>query len=242
MCGRFVLEADPETVLAVFGGGTVEGGSQLHRKSFNISPTDQISIIVMVDGQRVLKPARWGFIPRWWTKPLRELPNTINARSEKLAEGGRSMFSDAYVKRRCIIPASGFYEWTGEKKDRIPHFFSAADGQLLGLAGLWDVWTDPETGQPVVTCTIITRKASPWMEKYHDRMPAILWPADFDLWLRGEGGEDLLQSPPRELKEWIVSQRVNRAGVGKDDPTLVDPVEPEPPPPPPEPPKQGTLF
>jgi putative SOS response-associated peptidase YedK len=92
---------------------TIEGGTRLARKSFNTSPTDQISIIGLIDEQRVLKPAQWGFIPKWWSKPLKD-GSAFNTRTERLRDA-RSMFSDAFIKRRCIIPASGFYKWTGEK-------------------------------------------------------------------------------------------------------------------------------
>lgn len=224
MCGRFSQAYTYEEVFAFSQPLTVEGGSQLIRPRYNIAPTTEVDIIVKVDGERVLKKARWGFIPAWWKKAPNEVGSTFNARIEKVADS--AMFRSAYVKRRCIVPASGFYEWTGEKGNKIPHFFSAADGELLGFAGLYETWINPETKQPVVSCTIITRDANKWMSAYHDRMPAILLPRDFDAWLDGTGDRELLMQPPRALREWIVSNRMNKTGVGDNDPTLVDPVEP----------------
>ena len=127
------------------------------------------------------------FVPllRWrgtweWKKSPKEMPATFNARAESVAS--KPMFRNAFKGRRCIIPASGFYEWTGEKGDKQPHLFTAADGSpILAFAGLWDRWHDPESGEEVLSCTIIVSGASEWMKVYHDRMPMILEPKDFDV-------------------------------------------------------------
>lgn len=223
MCGRYSQAYTYAEVFEFSQPLTVEGGSQLIRKRYNIAPTTEVDIIVRIDGERILKKARWGLIPAWWKKKANEVGSTFNARVEKVSDS--AMFRSAYVKRRCIIPASGFYEWTGDKKDRTPHYFTAADGQLLGFAGLWEAWTNPETGQEVISCTIITRDADKWMSQYHDRMPAILLPRDFEAWLDGSGGKDLLMQPPRELREWIVSKRMNKTGAGDDDPSTIEPFQ-----------------
>src|SRR3954469_10731331 len=103
----------------------------------------------------------------------------VHARAESVAS--KPMFRNAFKGRRCIIPASGFYEWTGEKGDKQPHLFTAADGSpILAFAGLWDRWHDSESGEEVLSCTIIVCGASEWMKAYHDRMPMILEPKDFD--------------------------------------------------------------
>lgn len=111
----------------------------------------------------------------------------------------------------------------------------------MAFAGLWDRWTDTETGEEVVSCTIITRDADRWMSKIHNRMPAMLRQEDFQAWLDGTGGKELLERPPPELQEWIVSRRINSNRAPDDDPTLADPVEPETFPPV-KPPQQGDLF
>jgi putative SOS response-associated peptidase YedK len=191
---------------------------------YNIAPTRVIDVVRLGGDGRELVPMRWGLIPAWWKKPLKDLPSTFNARAESVAE--RPMFRDAFRRRRCIIPAGGFYEWTGEKGQRQPHLFTAADGSpVLAFAGLWDRWVDPATGEEVLSCTMIVSGASEWMGPYHDRMPVILEPKDFDAWLDGSPGADALR-PASEaaLREWTVSPRVNRAGAGDDDPTTIAPV------------------
>ena len=107
------------------------------------------------------------------------MPATFNARAETVAE--KPMFRTTFKKRRCIVPASGFYEWTGGKGDKTPHLFTAGDGSpVLAFAGLWDRWTDPESGDDVLSATIIVSGASEWMAPFHDRMPVLLGADDFD--------------------------------------------------------------
>ena len=149
------------------------------------------------------------------------MPATFNARIEGVDE--KAMFKRAYVSRRCIIPATGFFEWSGAKSDRIPHFISAVDGSLLGFAGLWEAWRNEE-GEEILTATIIVREANQFMRRIHDRMPCMLHPRDFEAWLSGQGGKELLDVPPPELREWIVSQRVNKSGAGDDDPETIAPI------------------
>ena len=113
---------------------------------------------------------RWGLVPAWWIKSLKELPSTFNARAETIAE--KPMFRSAYGARRCIIPASEFYEWTGPKSDRQPRYISAADGSpVLAMAGLWEGWTDPETKESVLPATISVTAANKFMSAIHGRMP-----------------------------------------------------------------------
>jgi putative SOS response-associated peptidase YedK len=128
--------------------------------------------------------------------------------------------------RRCVIPASGFFEWTGEKGDKTPHLFTAADGApVLAFAGLWDRWRDPATGDELLSCTIVVSGASEWMAPYHDRMPVLLGAGDIEGWLDGSlGTEALRPAAESALREWVVSNRVNRTGFGDDDPTIIEPV------------------
>ena len=167
---------------------------------------------------------RWGLVPFFWKKLLKELPATFNARAETVAE--KPMFREAFKKRRCIIPASGFFEWTGEKGDKTPHLFTAADGSpVLAFAGLWDNWRNPETGEHLLSATVIVSGASAWMTPYHDRMPVLLRPEDFDGWLNGTLGADALKPASEEaLREWTVSRRVNRSTADESDETLIGPV------------------
>lgn len=225
MCGRFSQAYSWDEIVAFSQPLTnklpAEKGNLQPR--YNIAPTTMIHIIVKAESGRELIEARWGLVPEWWKKPLKGMPSTFNARVETVDSSG--MFKRAYVKRRCIIPASGFFEWTGEKGDKVPHFFSAADGCLLGIAGLWEIWRNPETGEQVTTCTMIVREANEWTQKYHDRMPCMLHQSDFDAWLDGSGGKEILLRPPKDMQEWIVSKRVNKTGVGDDDPTTIEPFK-----------------
>jgi putative SOS response-associated peptidase YedK len=223
MCGRFSQAFTWEQIVGFSNLVSDPGNVPNLQARYNIAPTTEISIVVKTEAGRVLRKARWGLVPAWWKKKASETGATFNARVETIHSSG--MFKQAYVKRRCIIPASGFYEWTGPKGEKIPHRISAADGGLLAFAGLWETWRNPETGEDVTSCTIITRDADKWMSAIHDRMPAMLHPNDFDAWLDGTGGKELLMRPPPELREWIVSQRMNRTGVGDDDPATAEPFK-----------------
>ena len=182
-----------------------------------------IDVIVDRGIGRELVSMRWGLIPGWWKKSAKEVGATFNARGEDIAS--KPMFRSSFKQRRCLIPLSGFYEWTGPKTDRQPHYFTAADGKILCIAGLWERWVDPANKEEIMSCSIITIEANKWMSKYHNRMPVLVDERDFDAWLSGAAGPEVLKPAPENLlREWAVSTRVNRAGVGDDDPTLVDPI------------------
>lgn len=223
MCGRFTQHytwAQIKEFLDVFG-------APLNlRPRYNVAPTETVDVVRLgKDGGRELVRMRWGLVPFFWKKTLKDLPATFNARAETLAE--KPMFRDAFKRgRRCIVPASGFYEWTGEKGAKTPHLFTAADGSpILAFAGLWDRWREPATGDEILSCTLVVSGASDWMAPYHDRMPVLLAADQFDAWLNGTGGADLLKPATESaLREWVVSNRVNKAGVGDDDPSLVEPA------------------
>jgi putative SOS response-associated peptidase YedK len=223
MCGRFTQNYTWAEVHAFMS--LIEGVPKNLRPRYNIAPTTEIDVVRLdKDGQRELVSMRWGLVPFFWKKSLKELPATFNARAESVAQ--KPMFRTAFQKRRCIIPASGFFEWTGEKGDKQPHLFTAADGSpLLAFAGLWDSWRNPQTGESLLSATIIVSGASDWMAPYHDRMPVLLQAGDFEGWLDGTLGADALRpAPETALRERPVSRRVNRAGEGDDDPAIIEPV------------------
>ena len=220
MCGRFTQHLSWEELRRL---ADLIGQPRNLAPRYNIAPTTQIEVIRPVAGGNELVPVRWGLVPRWWKKPLSELPSTFNARAETVAE--KPMFRSAFKARRCVIPASGFYEWTGPKGAKTPHYFSAPDGRPLAFAGLWERANDPETREPMDSATIIVGPANEWMSRFHDRMPVILDWRDADAWMTGEDPGTLLRPPPEDaLQEWIVSPRVNRSGVGDSDPALVEPA------------------
>jgi putative SOS response-associated peptidase YedK len=221
MCGRFTQHYSWQEVHDFLNVLLPAAPANL-RPRYNIAPTTMIDVVVDRGGGRELLSMRWGLIPQWWRKSAREVGATFNARGEEAAS--RPMFKSAFGQRRAIIPVSGFYEWTGPKTDRQPHYFTAADGHILGFAGLWERWSDPASGEDMLSCSIITIGASRWMSAYHHRMPAVLDERDFDAWLSGAAGPEVLKAAPDDLlREHPVSTRVNRSGVGDDDSTLTQP-------------------
>ena len=221
MCGRFTQNytwAEVHDFLNVFGP------ARTSRPRYNIAPTTAVDVIRQMPDGRELVSMRWGLIPGWWKKSAREVPATFNARAESVAD--KPMFRDAFRKRRCIVPASGFIEWTGGKDAKQPHLFTAADGSpILALAGLWDRWRDPADGEDILSFTVIVTEASAWMRTYHDRMPVLLAKEEFGAWLTGSlGTEALKPAADTALREWKVSRRLNRTGEGDDDPTIIAPL------------------
>lgn len=222
MCGRFTQHYTWKEVhdfLSVFGA------PRNLRPRYNIAPTTTIDVIRLdAESQRELVPMRWGLVPFYFKKPLKQFRlSTFNARVELVATS--AAFRGPFKKRRCIIPASGFYEWTGDKKNRQPHYFTDANGApIIAFAGLWERWQDPLTHEELLSATIIVGPASKWMSAYHNRMPVLLDPQDFDAWLDGSAGLEALKPAPDDaLREWIVSKRVNKTGVGDDDPSILKP-------------------
>lgn len=217
MCGRFT-QNHSWTEIDTFLG--LSGPPRNLQPRYNIAPTTTIDVCRVSKMGRELAPMRWGLAPSWWKKPLSELPATFNARSESIAE--KPMFRSAYKSRRCIIPASGFYEWTGPKGDKIPHYFSSSKQKPLAFAGLWETWRDLETNEEILSATIIVGPANLWMLQFHERMPVMLEPQYFNAWLVGDNpSAAMLLSKVHDLQEWAVSKRVNRTGAFDSDPSLI---------------------
>jgi putative SOS response-associated peptidase YedK len=196
------------------------------RPRFNVCPTTTIDAIVAEDGKRELIRARWGLIPGWWSKPLKELKlATFNARAETVAE--KPFFRGAFKRKRCLIPISGYYEWQDTPGGKQPWYFTARDGSpALTVAGLWDEWTDKETGKPLKSCTMIITEPNAFVAEVHDRMPVLLTEKQFDPWLSGEAGVEYLKPAPNDFpQKWPVSKRVNSSRADDNDPTLIEKVE-----------------
>ena len=189
MCGRFALKALPAELIQLFG--LAECVDFLPNS--NIAPGTDIPVIrYSPEGKRVLHLLKWGLVPRWAKDP--SIGNKlINARSESLAE--KPSFRDAYQKRRCLIPADGFYEWKTEGKTKQAYYFSLKSGEPVALAGLWEAWRAPD-GNILRTVCIITTEANEVMRPIHDRMPVIVKREDWDEWLTGsvENAEMLIKS------------------------------------------------
>lgn len=217
MCGRFTL-ATPATQLATqFQLAAVPDIVA----RYNIAPTQQVAAVRATEAGRELALLRWGLVPSW-AKDLSMGAKLINARSETAAE--KPAFRSAMRQRRCIIPADGFYEWQAQAGGKQPFHIRLADHGTFGLAGLWEQWKSPE-GSWVQSCTILTTSANSLMQPLHDRMPVILPPERYDLWL-DPGLHDvaplqelLAPFPAEALVAVPVSKAVNK--VGNDGPSLI---------------------
>ena len=226
MCGRFTLTYREEQQLAdELGVDVSEIRGASYRPRWNVAPTDPHLIVRMKYEDREALPAKWGLV-NTWAKDAKRAAKQINARAESIATN--SAFRDAFAKRRCVVPADGFFEWIGAGKTRQPIWFHRPDGKLLLLAGLYESWpVTPDNWQR--TFTIITTTPNDVVSPVHDRMPVILSGDEVDYWLdpREEDTESLkaLLAPAPEdvLVRLSVSQRVN--SVKNDDPSCLAPAE-----------------
>jgi putative SOS response-associated peptidase YedK len=201
---------------------TMETSPSNLQPRYNICPTDTIDAVVQLDGKRKLQQMRWGLIPYWWKKSAKEVPATFNARAETVAE--KPMFREAFKRRRCRIPASGYYEWQATPDGKQPYYFTAADGSpVITIAGVWDEWRDPETGRVIESCAMIITGPNQFVGQVHDRMPVLLEPDQFTPWLSGTAGVEFLKSASDDyLQKWPVSKRVNSSRTSDEDASLID--------------------
>ncbi len=193
------------------------------RPIYNVCPTDPVDVVVAKDDERQLVQMRWGLIPRWWSKPLKEAKMaTFNARVETVDT--KPFFRDAFRRTRCLIPLSGYFEWQGTPHGKQPWYFTARDGSpILTAAGLWDEWKNRETGEKLKSCTMIITEPNEFVAEVHDRMPVLLTEDKFAPWLSGEAGKEALVPAPNDyLQRWTVSKRVNSSKAAKDDATLIE--------------------
>ncbi len=233
MCGRFTLTANPERLAESFPGvdfsslGPSLGAPPAPR--YNIAPSRPVAAILNRDPARAVS-LRWGLVPHWARDPATG-NRMINARAESLAE--RPSFRESMRKRRCLVPADGFYEWGmveagrgGKRPRKIPMYVKLASGAPFAFAGLWDTWHPGK--DEVVSCAIITTEPNSLLRGIHDRMPVILPPERYSDWLdpgerKPETLEDMLRPYPADrMTAYRVSTRVNDPRV--DDPRCIEPV------------------
>jgi putative SOS response-associated peptidase YedK len=207
MCGRFAQRSDPKRLAREFKVAEVPP----IEARYNIAPTQEIlGVYESVEG-REMKFFKWGLIPSW-AKDASMGARLINARSETVEE--KPAFREAFKRRRCIIPADGFYEWQRREDKKQPFFFQLKDERPFGFAGLWERWQGT-TGEAIESCAILTTEANEVLRPVHDRMPVILHSADYELWLdedvrKRELLRELLRPyPAEEMTSYPVSTAIN---------------------------------
>ena len=228
MCGRFVLIESLRMMQNLFGYRLPEGydGRVLDMGNrYNIAPTQPIAVVdAGLDGVRHARLVRWGLIPAW-TKDAKTQSLLFNARSETAAD--KPSFRTAMRHRRCLVPASGFYEWRRMGTAKMPYYIRPRDGSTMAFAGLTETWLGSD-GSEIDTGAILTTGANRLMAMLHDRMPVVLDPKDWDEWLdcgnrRPRDVAHLLKPAADDLLEAIpVSERAN--SVSNDDEALIAPL------------------
>lgn len=235
MCGRYLITSPVEALRALFG---FAGPAVNLAPRWNAAPTQTLPIVRREGAEKRLAMLRWGLVPSW-SKDIGRGAPLINARSESVAE--KPAFRDAFRRRRCLVPADGFYEWptTGDAKTRgkTPVLFTLASKQPFAFAGLWESWRGPDG--VVESFTILSTAANELMARYHHRFPVVLGASDHDRWLDpAVDATEMLRPPP---SSWFVVTQVTMHvnAVKNDDPTCVVPAAQAPAVPTPG---QGRLF
>jgi len=224
MCGRYILSSPPEAVRRAFSYPEQPNFPVRH----NIAPTQPVPVVTFEQGERHFRLMRWGLLPSWVKDP-KAFSLVINARAETVLE--KPAFRLAIQRRRCLVPADGYYEWRASGPRKQPYFIHPRQGGPMGLAGLYETWLGPN-GEELDTVAIVTTAAAEEMSHLHARVPVVIAPGDYAQWLDGsamnaEEAVRLLKAPPRGYLAWHpVSSNVNR--VGNDDPSLIVPVAPDP--------------
>lgn len=245
MCGRVIVKTTISGLVNAFAGvapPAPEEGLEAKPASWNGAPRQTYPLIIWHRDTRgpVFVSANWGFVPAWLHDETGGR-RPINARSEGIA--GSRLFRDAYRARRALLPVDGFFEWRAIRGRKQPYAVALASGQPFALAAIWDEWHDPKLGARIRTFAIVTCPANALMAEIHNRMPVIVAPEHYDLWLSdAPDPRGLLRPyPTEEMRLWPVSPKVNSSRA--DGPDLVEPV-PDPRADPGEeaPPAQGSLF
>ena len=228
MCGRFVSSSSSDEIASYFGADEVS--ESVLEPNFNVTPTRDVYAVLETGSVRRVEPLHWGLVP-FWAKDVKIGNRMINARAETVAE--KNSYRVAFRKRRCIIPADGFYEWTkikGQDKKQ-PYFIHRDDDEPIAFAGLWEVWKGPDrdSEEELHSCTILTTEANDTMAEIHHRMPVILPPGEWATWLDPDQddldtlGQLLVPAPNELLTMHPVSTEVNNARNRGEH--LIEPVD-----------------
>jgi len=219
VCGRYASSKRPDDLASHFDAA--DPPEQVLPPSWNVAPTDPVYVVRAREGRRLLQVARWGLVPSW-AKDAKGAARLINARRESVAD--KPAFRSAYARRRCLVPADGYYEWKVEGGTKQPWFLSAQDRTPLAMAGLYEVWRGPD-GPPLWTCTIITTSAPDELGEIHDRTPLLVPEDVWGIWLDAsvaDPGDLLVPGVPGVLDAWPVGTAVGN--VRNDGAGLVQPL------------------
>lgn len=220
MCGRMAITLPHDAMAQVFDATPANDLPEV--PNYNVCPTVQVHTVTAGEGGRRLRPMRWGFLPHWY-KAVNGGPLLINARSETIAE--KPAFRAAARERRCIVVASGFYEWTRlADKTKLPWYIFRRDGAPMAFAGVWQDWE--RDGEAHTTCAIVTTEAKGPMSDIHHRVPVILEAGDWPLWLgeAGKGAAALMQAPGDDVIDFFrVDPAVNSNRA--NGPELIEPID-----------------
>jgi putative SOS response-associated peptidase YedK len=223
MCGRVIQSGSPLEYAIVDGLDVRDSRLSNYPRRWNGAPSQEFLVIREnhKTGQRSLDLLKWGLIPYWCHDP-KGGRKPINAKAETVAR--LPTFRDAYRKRRCILPVDGFYEWRAANGGKQPYAIAMNDGAPFGIAGIWENWQEPASGEWIRTFAVITVPSNELVAKIHDRMPAILEPEDCVRWLGMEPDphDVLISFPAERMRMWPISKRIN--SPQNDDPSLLDPV------------------
>ena len=208
MCGRYLITTAPEAMRALF--------RYLEQPNFparyNVAPTQPVPIVRLLEGARQFALVRWGFLPSWVKDP-KNFTLLFNARGDTALE--KPAFRNAMVRRRCLFPADGFYEWKSEGGRKRPFVARPHDGAPMAFAGVWETWTGPN-GEEVETAAIVTTDANAEMAAVHHRAPVIVPPGQFDFWLdcanvnEQEAAALFVRAPEGSMQVYEISTAVNR--------------------------------
>lgn len=201
MCGRFAIQVPGEELAAHFN---LKAIPEIEPR-YNIAPSQQVNIVKGISGEFILSSARWGLIPHW-AKDEKIGYKLINARAETVSE--KPSFRSAFKQRRCLIPASGFYEWKKVGSQKQPYYFQLKGSPVFAMAGLWETWKS-STGETVESFTIITTEANDIVSQIHNRMPVIIPREGYNKWFSLENAELLKPYKASAMISYPVNQLVN---------------------------------
>jgi putative SOS response-associated peptidase YedK len=226
MCGRVIQARGPIEYAIVDGLDVRDSRLSNYPRRWNGAPSQEFLVIRQnhQTGKRSLDLLKWGLIP-YWCKDPKGGRKPINAKAETVAN--LPIFRDAYPRRRCILPVDGFFEWRAAEGGKAPYAIAMKDGSPFGIAGIWENWKEPASGEWIRTFAVITVPANEMIAQIHDRMPAILKPESYDRWLgiEPDARELLAPYPAEPMRMWPISKRVNTPR--SDDSALLDPVHGE---------------